>query len=91
MELLLLLFWSMEDWSEPVWLPLMEPGEPVIWPAPPPEPEGELAPPLAPGVPVVPPPAPPACASAKAVLSANTNTDVCRYFFMPVSPRLVDR
>ena len=36
-------------------------------------------------------PAPDACASANAVLSANTNTDVCRYFFMPVSPRLMDR
>ncbi len=33
----------------------------------------------------------PLCANAKAVLNASTNTNVCEYFFMPVSPRLVDR
>ena len=34
---------------------------------------------------------PPVCARAKAVLSANVNTNNCRDFFMPVSPRVVDR
>lgn len=31
------------------------------------------------------------CATAKAVPSAKMNTDVWKYFFMPVSPRLVER
>jgi len=33
----------------------------------------------------------PVCAIAKAVLNAVANTNVLKYFVMPVSPRLVDR
>ena len=33
----------------------------------------------------------PVCAIAKAALKAVANTNVLKYFVMPVSPRLVDR
>jgi hypothetical protein len=45
-----------------------------------------LAPAAEPAPDGVPEAEPPACATAKAVLSARINAEVCRYFFMPVLP-----